>query len=312
MPKILTLTFSPCIDKSSATTALIPEKKLSCSMPKMEPGGGGINVARAIQRLGGSATAIYPAGGYMGRLFNHLLQQEQVPTLAIESFLETRENFIMLESSTNNQYRFGMPGNALADSEWQQCLQAVSDADGVEYIVASGSLPPGVPMDIYAKLSKIAKQKGAKLIVDTSGIALQEALEEGVYLIKPNLGELAFLVGKETLHPDEIKNAAQSLLTKGGCEVMVVSMGAEGAMLVTATFSAVVKPPPVKRVSTVGAGDSMVAGIVFELSQGKEVLSALQFGVACGTAATLNAGTALFKIEDVTTFYHQIQKAQAQ
>ncbi|HQW93472.1 MAG TPA: 1-phosphofructokinase family hexose kinase, partial [Ferruginibacter sp.] len=263
MASIITITFSPCIDKSTSIPELIPEKKLRCAVPKLEPGGGGINVARAIQKLGGSAVAIFPSGGYTGKFFNHLMEKDNVPSVIIETGNETRENIIVLDDSTNNQYRFGMPGTRLTETEWQQCLQAVEAIKNAEFIIASGSLPPGVPLNIYAQLAKIAKNNHAKFIVDTSGEALQHAADEGVFMLKPNLGELSSLAGKTELQPDDIKDIAMGMIAAGKCEVMAISMGAAGAMLVTRDMHAIIKPPPAERKSTVGAGDSMVGGIVF-------------------------------------------------
>ena len=233
MKKIVTLTFSPCIDKSTSVQSLIPEKKLLCSVPIMEPGGGGINIARAIKKLGGEASAVYPSGGYTGKFFTHLLEKENITSVIIDTVHETRENIIVVDESTNNQYRFGMPGTELLKNEWQACLKAVEGIKNAEFIIASGSLPPGVPLDIYAQLAKIAQQNNAKLIIDASSEALKQALEQGIYLLKPNLGELSALVGEKELQPNAVKDVAQSIIGKGNCEVMVVSKGAAGAMLVT-------------------------------------------------------------------------------
>ena len=309
MPSIITITFSPCIDKSTAVPALVPEKKLICTSPKLEPGGGGINIARAIKKLGGAATAIFPSGGYTGKYFNHLLEKEHINAVIIETANETRENIIVVDQANNNQYRFGMPGTELAETEWKKCLQAVEEISDVEFIIASGSLPPGVPDNIYALLAKIAKTKKAKFIVDTSGDALKQAIAEGVYMLKPNLGELSYLAGKKELQVDEVKNVAREIITKGECEVMVVSMGAAGAMLVTDEIAEIFTPPAVERKSTVGAGDSMVAGIVFYLALGKSLLQAVQYGVACGTAATLNAGTELCKKDDADRLFPLVQSS---
>jgi 6-phosphofructokinase 2 len=308
MPSIVTITFSPCIDKSTSVPSLVPEKKLKCASPKLEPGGGGINVARAVKKLGGEATAIFPSGGYTGKFFNHLLEKENIPAVIIESENETRENIIVLDESTNSQYRFGMPGTALSENEWKQCLKAVEEINSTEYIIASGSLPPGVPLNIYAELAKIAKSKKAKFIVDTSGEALIHAAEEGVYMLKPNLGELSYLAGKKEIQLDEVKDTAGKIIAEGKCEVMVVSMGAAGAMLVTNEVSEIFTPPQVNRISTVGAGDCMVAGIVYYLAKGKTLAEAVQYGVACGTAATLNPGTALCKKTDADRLYTLIRE----
>jgi 6-phosphofructokinase 2 len=309
MTDIVTITFNPCIDKSTSVNALKPEKKLRCSAPVFEPGGGGINVARAIKKIGGEAIAIYPSGGYSGKFLNVLLELENISAITIETRQHTRENMIVLETATNQQYRFGMPGPQLFEDEWKQCLQAIEDNHS-GYIVASGSLPPGVPVDIFARISKIAKKENRKLIVDSSGEALRLAIEEGVYLIKPNLGELSNLAGKEELETNEIELAAKDLILRGNCEILVVSMGALGAMLITKEGACKVDAPIVKRKTTVGAGDSMVAGIVFYISQKKSLEEALQYGVACGTAATLNAGTSLCKKEDVERLFAQIKVKQ--
>lgn len=303
MSKIVTVTFSPCIDKSTSIPFLMAEKKLRCAAPTLEPGGGGINVARAIKKLGGEALAIFPSGGYTGKFFDHLLEKENIPFTVIEATNETRENIIVLDKASNNQYRFGMPGTALSDHEWQQCLKAVEEINKPEFIIASGSLPPGVPLNIYAQLAKIAKNKNAKFIVDTSGEALKEAADEGVYLLKPNLGELSWLADKKDMQPNQVKDIARKIIAKGKCEVMVVSMGAEGAMLVTHDMAEIITPPQVIRKSTVGAGDSMVAGIVYYLSLGKTLVQAVQYGVACGTAATMNEGTALCSKADVEKIF---------
>jgi 6-phosphofructokinase 2 len=308
MSLIVTITFSPCIDKSTSVPSLVPEKKLQCAAPKLEPGGGGINVARALKKLGSEAIAIFPSGGYTGKFFNHLLEKENIPSVIIETSNETRENIIVLDESTNNQYRFGMPGTKLMKNEWGRCLKAVEEIKNADFIIASGSLPPGVPLNIYAELAKMAKRNNSKFIVDTSGEALKDAADEGVYLLKPNMGELGSLIGKKELQLYEVKDIAKGIIAKGKCEVMVVSMGAAGAMLVTRDIAEIITPPAIIRKSTVGAGDSMIAGIVFYLSQGKSLTKAVQYGVACGTAATLNPGTELCKKEDADRLYAFIYK----
>jgi len=307
MPKIVTLTFSPCIDKTTSVPELIPEKKLKCSSPTLEPGGGGINVARAIKKLGGEAIAVYPAGGCTGKHFNALLEKENVPAIIIETKNETRENIIVVDESKNQQYRFGMPGTELSENEWQQCLHTIEKETDIEFMVASGSLPQGVPLDIYARLAVIAKKKNAKLIVDTSGEALKHAAEEGVYLLKPNLGELASLFGIEKIETDDIIRLGKDLIQKGSCEVLVISLGEKGAILITKTEDHHIIPPDVKRKSTVGAGDSMVAGLVLALSQRMSFKDVIKYGVSSGTAATMNPGTQLCNKEDVETIFKQLK-----
>jgi 6-phosphofructokinase 2 len=168
MEKIVTLTLNPAIDKSTTVQSIAPDKKLRCSSPKFEPGGGGVNVSRAIKKLGGNSTAIYVAGGYSGKFYEELLNSESINSCVFPTHGHTRENLIVVDESANLQYRFGMPGPDVREEEWQQCLTLLDEAEGVEYIVASGSLPNGIPLDFFAKLTAVAKKKNAKLILDTS------------------------------------------------------------------------------------------------------------------------------------------------
>lgn len=299
MSKIVTITFNPCIDKNTTVDTLIAEKKLRCSPPVFHPGGGGLNVSRGIKRLGGETLAIYPVGGYSGKFLEKLVNEEGIVSRIIEIGQHTRENLIVVDKSNNQQYRFGMPGPVLEEKEWQQCLHALEEEKDVSFIAASGSLPRGVPMDIYARIASIAKKKKAKMIIDTSGEALQHAVNEGVFLIKPNLAELSSLAGKTEVHAEMVDDVAKEIIGKGKCEMMVISLGAAGAMVVSKDEIFQMVPPVVKRKSTVGAGDSMVAGLVYSIANGSSCRDALRFGIACGTAATLNEGTELFQKEDV-------------
>jgi 6-phosphofructokinase 2 len=299
MPRIITITFSPCIDKSASVTKLVAEKKMHCSEPKSEPGGGGINVARVLNILGGNVMAVFPSGGYIGAYLNQLLKEEKVPFKAIHSRNETRENFAILDQASNKQYRFGMPANKLFEDEWTECLKIIENQKKLDYIVASGSLPIGIPTAVYGQLSKIAKHLDAKLIVDTSGKALKAVANEHLYLLKPNLEELGMLLGKDAVKIEDVEDAAKELISKGKCEIVVTSLGAKGAIMITKEKTYRVEPPKVNVKSTIGAGDSMVAGIVFALSNGESLEKSLKYGIACGTAATMNSGSQLCKKNDV-------------
>lgn len=306
MATIVTLTFSPCIDKSTSIPSLVPEKKLKCTPPKLEPGGGGINVARAITKLGGEALAIFPSGGYTGKFFNYLMEIEAVTSIVIDTKNETRENIIVLDDSSNNQYRFGMPGTLLKESEWKECIAVVEKMNDIKFLVVSGSLPPGVPNTVFTLLADIARKKKAKLIVDTSGEALLHAAKQGVYLLKPNLGELSTLAGIEKIEMDKLESTARDVLNKTGSEIIVVSTGESGATLVTKDQTFKATPPKLDKKSTVGAGDSMVAGIIYSLEAGKGLEEALQYGVACGTAATIKPGTDLCDKEDADRIFRMM------
>lgn len=306
MSQIVTITFNPCIDKSATVPQLIPEKKLNCTEPRFEPGGGGINVARAIKKLGGEATVIYPAGGYTGNFFSELLAREKIPSIIISVENPLRENVIVVEESSNNQFRFGFPGAKLLQHEWQQCIDAIDKITDTEYLVASGSLPEGVPDDIFAKLATISKKKNLKLVIDTSKTALKHAANEGVCMLKPNLTELSSLLGRKELSPDEVAAAGKEIIARKFCEVLLVSLGEKGAMLFTKDKELKASSQKVKRKSTVGAGDSMVAGFVLSFSQGKTFEDALRYGVACGTAATMNSETELCNKKDADALFQKV------
>ncbi|MBY0482708.1 MAG: 1-phosphofructokinase family hexose kinase [Chitinophagaceae bacterium] len=308
MKKIITLTLNPALDKSIIIHGLVPEKKLKCSDAILEPGGGGINVTRAIHKLGGHSRAFYLAGGYTGEKFTELVKAEDIQYKVFHIKGDTRENFIAVDANTNLQYRFGMEGPKVSEAEWMAILEAIQKENDLEFIVASGSLPPGVPLDFIGKLAVIAKEKDARLVVDTSGEPLKHAVAVGIFLCKPNLGELSALVGKDRLLHNEIVPTARAIIEKGGCEVMVVSMGAHGAILVTATEHYEVKTPKVEVHSTVGAGDSMVAGMLMGMAHhGWGWKDILCYGVAAGTSATMGHGTELCNKEITDRIFEQLR-----
>ena len=309
--KIISVTFSPCIDKTTSVQDFIPEKKLRCAPPVYEAGGGGINVSRALSKLGGTSTAIYPSGGSTGTLFDRLLAKDKVHAKVVHAVNETRENFIVVEEASGNQYRFGIPGTPLAEHEWKELISKLEEENEVDYIVASGSLPQGVPLDVYGRIAAIAKNKKARFIVDTSGEALKYAINEGVFLVKPNLNELGTLTGKPVASAAQIIDAAKQIISEKNCYAVVVSMGSAGAVFVSDQYAEKILVPKVDVKSTVGAGDSMVAGIVLYLSLGKDLYEAVQYGLACGTAATMNPGSELCRKADADSLFRQIKEMNA-
>lgn len=295
---IVTLTISPAIDKSAVIDELISEKKLRCRDIRREPGGGGINVSKALKELGETSHAVFAAGGANGTALAAMLTEAGLGFTAVPIAAESREDLSVTDAKTGAQYRFVMPGASLTGPEETHLLEAVW-SHRPALLVASGSLPPAVGPGFYARLAREAKVRGVRLILDTSGEPLQQAVREGVFLLKPNLAELAHLAGLENLTHDAIVPAARDVIGRGGCEMLVVSMGGKGAWLITATADRFIPAPKVEVRSTVGAGDSMVAGMVHQLALGKTPEEMARFGVACGSAATMNAGTHLFNREDV-------------
>jgi 6-phosphofructokinase 2 len=300
MPDIATITINPAIDIFVNVARVESIKKLRCSAPKRDPGGGGINVARVAHRLGGSVAAIYPVGGAIGKLLQRLVEREGIDSVTTPSHVETRENFTAYEEETGEQYRFVLPGSALHKAEWEACLDKLAGlAEPPKIVVASGSIPPGVPDDFFAQVARRAKTLGAKMVLDTSGAALKAALGEGVSLIKPNLVELSDFVGKPLDTDAERIAAARKLIATKCVETVALTLGKDGALLVTATEAWRSEPMEIEVVSTVGAGDSFLGGLVAALAAGEPLDEAFRMGVAAGTAAVMSTGTELCHEADV-------------
>lgn len=302
--KIVTLTINSALDISTAVDKLRPEIKLRCEAPRYDPGGGGINVARVIKRLGDEALAVFQSSGSAGAMIEKLLREEGVPFQTVHTQAWTRESVTVFDKASSQQYRFVMPGPTLTASECNSFLKTVEGlSPRPEILVASGSLPPGAPDSFYADLAGLCKQLGCKFVVDASGPSLVKAVEAGVFMIKPNLGELAILTGKKEVTHEDQESVAMQLIESGKCEIVVVSLGARGAMLASGAGIEYVSPPTVAVKSTVGAGDSMVAGMVLAVQKGMNYLEILRYGVACGTATTMNPGTSLCKLDDVERIF---------
>ena len=299
---ILTVTLNPCIDKSSNVEKFEPEAKLRCTQIVNEPGGGGINVSKALKKLGAESVALFPAGGHNGNMLCSLLDEETIRYHAVDTKVETRENWVMLENSTNDQYRFTFPGRKIQETTVDSLIDQIKNFSP-SYVVASGSLPSGLPDHFYGLIVGTANAVGAKCIVDTSGATLQALKGKGAYLIKPNISELRKMLNTPDLGPMEIDDAAQQVIADGFAEIVAISMGPLGAWIVSKDEKHFAAAPKVEKKSTVGAGDSMVAGITYMMQQQKPLKEVIAFAVACGSAATMNEGTQLFKREDVEKLF---------
>lgn len=307
MTDIVTITMNPAVDLSTSVDRVVPVHKLRCSPAVRDPGGGGINVARVATRLGADVQAIYPRGGETGALLRRLIDGEGIASLEVHVAGETREDITVFEEETAEQFRFVFPGPELSQAEWRQCLAAIAALQGnPAFFVASGSLPPGVPADFYAEAASLAKTRGAKVIVDTSGPALQAALGEGVFLIKPNLRELRQMTG---LALDDLSSriaAARELVTAGRAEIVALSLAHEGALFVTGGGTWRAPALEVELVSAVGAGDSFVGALTWSLASGHDLEQAFRYAVAAGSAALLTPGTGLSRAEDVLRLYDEV------
>lgn len=300
MTRILTVTPNPALDQSTATETVRDTSKLRCTTARFDPGGGGINVARVIHRLGGDCLAICPLGGASGQRLRRLLADEGVASHCIDIAGETRESFTVRELSTGRDFRFVLPGPELAAAEWQACLDAVeAEARPGDFVVASGSLPPGAPADFHARVAHRARAAACRVAVDASGPPLAAALDAGVDLVKPSLRELRELTGLPLATEADRLTAARALVRDRRAGIVALSLGAEGALVVSADAELRAPPVQVEVATTVGAGDSFLAGMVFALARGESLQEAFRMGMAASAAALLGLGTTLCRASDV-------------
>jgi 6-phosphofructokinase 2 len=299
MKPIVTLTVNPTIDLATHVDVVTPEHKLRCDPERRDPGGGGLNVARVIHELGGETLALYPRGGPTGELLEQMLEERGLRRWALSVSGHTRENFTVTERKSRREFRFVMPGPTLLEREWQALLDTLSTvAADAEYVVASGSLAPGCPVDFYARVARVVRKQNARLVLDTAGEPLLAALEEGVFMAKPNRKEFRDMMGAQVDEPAALPALARSFLAKERTQLLVVSLGADGALLTTREGQFRAVPPPVETHSSVGAGDSFVGGMTLGLASGLPPEEAFRWGVASGTAALLSLGTGLCQRAD--------------
>ena len=307
MPSIVTLTMNPALDIATSTARVVPTEKLRCSEPRYDPGGGGINVARAVHMLGGDAVAVFPIGGPSGEMLVGLLECERVPHRTLQVAGITRESLAVFDHHTGQQYRFILPGPVIGPHDQERCLDALTtEVAGAAFLVASGSLPPGVPEDFYNRVGALSRERNLRFALDTSGPALAGA-GKGQFLIKASLRELEELAGTELKTEAQEERAAHAVIAEGRAEMLVLSLGVRGALLATPAetrrFPAI---PVTAAAGSVGAGDSMVAGIVLSLARGWGLIEAVKFGLAAGAAALLRPGTELCRTDDTERLYRTI------
>ena len=301
MTDIMTITPNPAIDLSTSVEKIVPTLKLRGTSQRRDPGGGGVNVARVVKRLGGEACAIYPVGAGTGALLRELLDGEGVASRTFAIADQTREDFFVSETSTGQQYRFILPGPRLNEAEWQECLKLVSAIEPFpRFVVASGSLPAGVPDDFYARIARIVRKRGARMVLDASGAALAAAVEEGVDLIKPNLHEMRELSGTEPSDAREWEEVAKAIVRTKRIPIIALTMGHLGAALVTRDRILRAKPLDITPLSAVGAGDSFLGALIWQLALGADLAYSFRQAVAAGAAALLNPGTELCRPQDVS------------
>lgn len=304
---IATITLNPCLDRIITVHGLMLDEANRWTRLSISAGGKGIDVSRAIHEMGGKTTAYGFIGGAAGRILEILLDEEGVPYNFTPIEQETRTNFIITDTSTNQQTRIDAPGPRISRREFERFHHRMRHiSPKPELIIAGGSVPPGLPTNIYYDIIMEARELGLKAILDSDGQWLAEGIKARPYLIKPNIREARWLLNTTLNTETDIIEAAHHLV-KQGIEVVVISRGAEGLIAATKKETIIAIPPKVRVKSAVGAGDCTIAGLALSLRQGKSLLEACRLAVAMGTAAVLTPGAELCKRQDVENLLPQIQ-----
>jgi len=304
---IATITLNPSLDRTITVHGLRVNESNRWTSLRLYAGGKGIDVSRAIHEMGGKTTAYGFIGGTEGRALEILLDEEAVPFSFTPVQKGTRTNFIITDTETSQQTIINAPGPHISRRELERFLDKLGRIDPrPELMVASGSVPPGVPADIYHTIIMKARNHGVSIILDSAGQWLAEGIKAKPYLIKPNIREAEELLKTELLTEEAIIKAARDLV-KMGIEIAVISRGKEGIIAATkeSIFKAV--PPPLKVKSAVGAGDCTVAGLSLKLALGEPLIEACRLAVAMGSAAVLTPGTELCHREDVERLLPQVK-----
>lgn len=298
---VVTLTLNPALDMSTEVPRLIPDVKLRCSEPLLDPGGGGLNVSRAIAALGGESLALVALGGLTGDRLAGLIRAEGVPFLALTAPGETRQSLTVTAQDTGHQFRFMLPGPIWAEADQERVFTLLrASARPGAYGVISGSQPPGVPVDFPARLARA--MPGLNVVLDTSGSALVEAVAHPIpdlEVLRMDGDEAETLAGRPLATRKDTADFAASLLARGVARTIIIARGADGSILVDATQRLFAKAARVQVKSTVGAGDSFVGGYVLSRARGRGAAEAVAMATAAACAAVMTDATQLCRHEDV-------------
>ncbi len=295
---IVTITLNPCVDKYITVAHLEMDETNRSQQVRQYAGGKGLDVSRAIHEMGGTTMAYGFAGGNEGVILTTLLKQEGVPFYFIPIIDETRSCYIINQLESARQLRISTPGPVISRKEVNNLTEIVWQTQPPpSMLVCGGSAPPGLPDNIYASIIRKARRHGIKTMLDSSGASLREGIKAKPFLVKPNRKEAEELLGKFLTTTAEITDAAVEIV-RMGAEIAVISMGKKGLIAADKTEIIRAVPPEVTPVSSVGAGDSTVAGFAISLSRGEGLLQACRLATAMGTAAVLTPGTMLARRVD--------------
>ncbi|TRZ51740.1 MAG: 1-phosphofructokinase [Dehalococcoidia bacterium] len=307
---IATITLNPTIDRTISVHGLVLDEANRWTNLRLYAGGKGIDVSRAIHEMGGKTTAYGFIGGDTGRTVEILLDEEGVPFSFTPIGRETRTNFIITDTKASRQTRIDAPGPRISERELERFRQKIGRIDPKPALmVIGGSVPPGIPPNIYYDIVTECKDFGIRCILDSEGQWLMEGIKAKPYLIKPNVREAEGLLDTKLPTEEAIIKAALNLVEMN-LEIAVVSRGKDG--IIAATKERIVKavPPPVKVRSAVGAGDCTIAGLALKLAGGESLIEACRLAAAMGTAAVLTPGTELCHRADVEELLPQIEVSE--
>ncbi|WP_333830015.1 1-phosphofructokinase family hexose kinase [Pararhodobacter sp.] len=302
-PAILTVTLNPALDLSADAPQVVPGPKLRLSAPVFEPGGGGINVARAIDILGGQARVLAALGGVTGARMAEMITGAGLDLLPFALPGETRQSLSVTDRRDGQQYRFILPGPQWAAALSDDLLARIAAAAAPGgWVVLSGSQPPGVADDFALQLAARLTDSGARLVVDTSGSALQHLVAGGhspaPWCLRMDQAEAEEAAGRALPTPADSLDFAGELVARGVAQVVVLARGADGSVLAGARQRLHCRPPEVPVQSKTGAGDSFTGALVLALAQGDDIAGALRRATAAAAAAVMTGASALCRRDD--------------
>ena len=312
MTEILTITVNPALDLSTEAPAVVPDRKLRCTAPRVQPGGGGVNVSRAIANLGGQSRTLVAYGGHTGQILLDKLREEGLEPISLGVTYPTRESVTVRDAANGLQYRFMMPGPPWTPEDCAAALAAVrAEMRPGDLVVKSGSNPPGMPGDFFLTLNEVVRAAGGRMILDTSGPALARAGAggAGLYTLRMDLAEARELSGRPLIRIEEVAELARELRRKGAAEIVLIAAGAQGTVIDCDGWTGLTRPPVVVPLSRVGAGDSFIGAFVLALTRGEDPVTACAWGTAAAASAVTTPDTDLCKREDTERFVREVTRA---
>jgi 6-phosphofructokinase 2 len=314
MKRILTITLNPALDLTTTVPALVSDRKMRCTPPRIEPGGGGVNVSRAISKLGRSSIPFVAIGGGVGDELRSRLQAEGIDGIWFDTGAPTRQSFAVHDATAAVQYRFVLPGSPWSSQTWQSGLETLTSLlQPDDLIVISGSLPPGVPKHAHRTIAELARYDGQHIIVDTSGeplATLAGGSPSRVDTIVMDETEALSLIQEERMEVSSTIKLAREIVERRNARFVIVTLGARGAVAIKDDEAWRVTPPPVEVASKVGAGDSFVAGLAIGLAEGQPVANAITLAMGAAASAVTTPASQLCTREGAEKYTRHVRVRQ--